>query len=68
MASEVVAGGMAVEPSYQDVISFCCCGTDGSKRQSGKMVSGMEVCMKQRCVTKFLHVDKSHPWIFIDAC
>ena len=29
--------------------------------QSDKMVSDMEVCMKQRCVTEFLHAEKMAP-------
>ncbi len=29
--------------------------------QSDKMASDMEVCMKQRCVTEFLHVEKMAP-------
>ena len=36
--------------------------------QFDKMVSDVEVCMKQRCVTEFLHVEKWHPLAFIDAC
>ena len=35
---------------------------------SDKMVSATEVHMKQRCVTEFLHVEKLHPLIFINAC
>jgi len=29
--------------------------------QSDKMVSDMEVCMKQRCVIEFLHAEKIAP-------
>ena len=29
--------------------------------QSDKMASDMEVCMKQRCVIEFLHVEKNAP-------
>ncbi|MEQ5179387.1 hypothetical protein [Proteus genomosp. 6] len=29
--------------------------------QSDRMVSDMEVCMKQSCVTEFLHVEKMAP-------
>ena len=34
--------------------------------QSDKMVSDVEMCMKQRCGTEFLHVEKWHPLTFID--
>jgi len=36
--------------------------------QSDKMVSDVEVNMKQRCVTEFLHVEKMAPIDIIDAC
>ena len=29
-----------------------------AEEQSDTMVSDMEVCMKERCVTEFLHVEK----------
>jgi len=36
--------------------------------QSDKMASDIEVRMKQRCVTEFLHAEKKlHPMTFIDA-
>ena len=43
-------GGMAVkvEVSHQYSIKFCCCVTEAAAGQSDKMVSNMEVCMKQR--------------------
>ena len=62
-ASEVYIGGMAeeVESFHQYPVMFCCSVTDGSRGQSDKMVSDMEVCMKQRCVIEFLHVEKMAP-------
>jgi len=39
-----------------------------AEEQSDKMVSDVEVCMKQSCVTEFLHAEKWHPLAFIDAC
>ena len=34
-----------------------------------RTVTDKEVCMKQRCVTEFLHVQKTlHPLTFFDAC
>ena len=30
-------------------------------RQSDKMMSDMEACMKQRCVTEFLHTERIAP-------
>ena len=56
--SEVDVGGMAVEvePSQQYSFTFCCHVTDGST-----VVSDMEVCMKERCVIEFLHVEKVAP-------
>ena len=36
---------------------------------SDRMVSDVEVCMKQRGVTEFLHAEKKwHPLTFIDVC
>jgi hypothetical protein len=32
-----------------------------AEEQSDKMVTDMEVCMKQRCVTEFLHAEKIAP-------
>ena len=47
------------EPSQQHSITCCCCVTDGSKGQSDKMASDMELHMKQRCVTEFLRAVNS---------
>ena len=65
-ASEADVGVMIVEvePSHQYSLIFCCCATDGSRGQSDKMASDMEVHMKQRCVIEFLHVEKLHPLNF----
>ena len=52
---------MAVEaePSCQySVTLFCWVLLMIAEGQSDKMVSDMEVYMKQRCVTEFLHVEK----------
>jgi len=61
--SEADVGDMAVEvePSHQYSVKFCCCATDDSRGQSNKMVSDMEVHMKQRCVIEFFHVEKFAP-------
>ena len=55
--SEADVGGMAAETesSCQYSITFYCCVTDGSKRKVLKMMSELEVQVKQRCVTEFLH-------------
>jgi len=36
--------------------------------QFSKMASDMEVHVRQRCVTEFLHVEKITPFIVVDAC
>jgi len=45
-------GGMAVEAesSHQYSVTFCWCETNSSRGQSGRMMSDMEVRMKQNCV------------------
>ena len=55
--SEVDVGGIAVEaePSHQYPITFCCCVTDGNRG------ADVEVRMKQRCATEFLHSEKVVP-------
>ena len=54
---------MAVEGelSHQFFITFCCSVTDGSRSCLIKMTSDMEVCVKQKCVTEFLHVENIAP-------
>lgn len=53
--------GVEAEPSHQHSITFC---NDGKKKkkptegQSDKIVSNMEVCMKQSSGTEFLHEEK----------
>jgi transposase len=42
-------------------LNFVAVGQMTAKRQSDKMAPGMEVCMKQRCVIEFLHVEKIAP-------
>lgn len=56
-------GGMAVEvdPSHQYSTTSCCHVIDGSRGAVWQMASDMEVHMKQRCVTEFLHVEKIAP-------
>ena len=56
MMSEADAGGTAVEvePSCQYAIT-CCCMIDD------RMVSDMEMCMKQRCISEFLQAEKMKP-------
>ena len=62
MTLEVDVRGMAVEvePSRQYSITFCC-RVMAAEEQSDRMVSDIKVCMKQRCVTEFLHVEKMAP-------
>ena len=45
--------GSRVEPSHQYSVSLLLC---DRWQQRGKMVS--ELCMKQRCITEFLHVEE----------
>ena len=56
-------GGMAVEanPSHQYSTPFSYQVTDGSRGAICRMVSGMEVSLKQRCITEFLHAEKMVP-------
>ena len=42
-------------------ITFCSALQKVAEGQSGSMVSHMEVCMEQRCVTEFPHVEKMAP-------
>ena len=60
---ETHVGGMAVEvePSYWYPIPFCFSVETAAEGQSDRMVSEMEVCVKQRYVTEFLHADKKSP-------
>ena len=52
--SEVHAGDMAVkaEPPCQHFVTFCCC--MAAEGHSDRLVSDMEVWMKQRYETEFL--------------
>lgn len=56
--SEADVGGMAVEvePSYQYPVTFCC--PTETAAESDKMVLDMEVLIKQRAATIFLHAEK----------
>lgn len=58
--SEVNVGAVAVEvePSHQYSVPFGSVQQMATEGQSNRMVSEVEVHMKQRCVTKFLHVEK----------
>ena len=60
---EVDVCGMPVEvePSYQYPLHFVAVGQMAIEEQSDKIVSDMEVCMKQRYVTEFLHAEKKAP-------
>lgn len=53
--SWVGVGGMAVEsePFHQYYATCCCHARDGSTGQSDRMVSHVEVWMKQRCLIEF---------------
>ena len=61
--SEADVGGMAVEvePSRQYSVKFVAVRQTTAEGQSDKMASDMEVRMKQRRVTGFLHVEKIAP-------
>ena len=50
---------VGAEPSHQYSIPCCCERQMAAEGQSDTMVSGMEVQMKQRCVTEFLHTEKN---------
>ena len=58
--SEVDVGGMAVEAEPSITIPLCCVAVQQmtAERQSDRMVSDMEVCMKQRYVTEFIYMEK----------
>lgn len=47
-----------VEVSQQYSITFC---YNVAERQSDTVASDIAVCMKQRCVAKFLHTEKNAP-------
>ena len=61
--SEADVGDMAVEvePFCQYSVNFVAMGQMTAEQQSDKMASEMEVRMKQRCITEFLHVEKIAP-------
>jgi hypothetical protein len=56
--ANVVDMAVEVEPFRQYSVKFCYRATEG---QSDKMASDMEVRMKQRRVTEFLHAEKFAP-------
>ena len=55
--SNVVDMAVEVEPSCQYSVKFC---FRAAEVQSDKVASDMEVRMKQRCVTEFLHAGKKN--------
>ena len=61
--TEANVGSMAaeVEPSCQYPVPLCWRAKDGSRVAFSKMASDMESCIKQRCVTEFLHAEKMAP-------
>ena len=59
--ADVSGTAVEVEPLHQCSITFYCCATNGSRGNADKMVSDVEVWMKQRCVTEFLHAEKMAP-------
>jgi len=61
--SEVDIGGTAVEvePSANTPLCFAAMWQAAAERQSDRMVSDMEMWMKQRCVTESLHAEKMTP-------
>jgi hypothetical protein len=50
-----------VEPSCLKCVSSVAVQQMAAEEQSRKMASHMEVCMKQRCVTEFLHAEENAP-------
>jgi len=63
--------GMAVkaEPSHQYSVMLCHRTTDGSRGAVDRMVSDMEMRMKQRCGIELLHAEKQwYLLIFTDTC
>ena len=66
--SEAGVGRTAVEiePARQYSVIFSCCLRDGSRGQYDKMISDMEVYIKQSYGIEFLHVEM-HPLIFISV-
>lgn len=52
---------MAVEEelSHQNSLTFCYCVTGAAEGQSDKIVSDTEMCLEQKCVSEFLHVEKN---------
>jgi len=73
--SEADGGTTAeVEPFHQCSLKLCCCVRDDSRGVSDKMMSDLEVCTMQMCITEFLHVEKTAPtgihqclWLFIET-
>ena len=57
----VVGTAVKVEPSHQYYITFDYHGTDDRRDHSGKMVSDMEECRKEKFGTEFLHTGKMPP-------
>ena len=59
--SEADGGGMAIEaePSQQHPVHFVTVQQMAAEGQLDKMASGTGEHMKQRCVTEFLHAEKT---------
>jgi len=61
-------GGVAIEAILTNILLlfFFCCEQMAAERQSDRIASDMEVCIKQRCGTEFLHAEKNgthwHSW------
>ena len=61
-------GILAVHVEHSPVLlTLCYLITHGRERQSDRMESDMEVCMKQRCELELLHVDRIAPLTFTDT-
>ena len=76
MTSEADVGGMEVEGNLPPNIPFhvVAMWLMAAEGQSDTMASDMEVCMKQRCVTEFLHAEKTASidthqcfWMFMET-
>ena len=59
--ANVVDMAVEIEPFRQYSVKFCCRATKTAEGQSDRLASDMEVRMKQRCVTEFLHAEKIAP-------
>ena len=69
MMSDADVGDMSgeVEPLHQYSLHFVAVQQMAAERQSDKVVSDLEGCMKQMHGIELLHTEKIHPLTFINA-